>query len=168
MSKPLARGRKPLKQTISANEALLRSMALASGKPFESLTPAWHKKPTKRDRAVRNAGGEPLEKEIQRAIMDYLKAHPKVAFVGRFNSGVAANQGNDGKTRYTRFSTVRGFPDIHGMLKGGAAFYFEVKRPSGRATPEQELFIEMVKAFGGIAAVVYSVTDAHNVLEAHA
>lgn len=108
--------------------------------------------------AVHRGQAAPLEKEIQRTILDYLRKHPKVAFVGRFNSGAAQSSYN-GQASFVRFHTVRGFPDIHGMLKGGAAFYFEVKRPGAKLTDDQARFLMGVREYGGIGAMVTSVED---------
>lgn len=41
----------------------------------------------------------------------------------------------------------------------------EVKTESGKVSPQQEKFIEMVACFGGIGAIVRSVDDAMAVLE---
>lgn len=109
-------------------------------------------------RAARQTA-EPLEKDIQKEILAYLQAHPKVAFAGRFNSGTAVASDNYGKTRYTRFNTLRGFPDIHGCLKGGRALYIEVKRPGGLATIDQTTFILNAQNAGAIAFIAHSLMD---------
>ena len=101
----------------------------------------------------------PLEKDIQKAIIQFLSAHPKVSIYGRFNSGTAITGDAQGNTRYTRFNSIKGFPDIHGMLKGGRAVYIEVKRPGGRVSDEQQEFIDKVAAHGAVAFIAYSVDD---------
>ena len=109
-----------------------------------------------RKRAAPGADGLPLEADIQKAIMGFLRLHPKVVFVGRFNSGQAV-EGN----RRIWFHTLPGFPDIHGLLDDGRPipFYFEVKRHDGRVTDEQKRFLERAASAGAIAKVVRSVGD---------
>jgi hypothetical protein len=53
----------------------------------------------------------------------------------------------------------KGCPDIHGMLRGGRALYIEVKRPSGKATPEQAEFLARAVEHGGCAFVARSIDD---------
>lgn len=101
----------------------------------------------------------PLERDVQRAIIEYLSAHRSVAFYGRFNSGTAITGDAQGNTRYTRFNTIKGFPDIHGMMKGGRALYIEVKRPGGKLTDEQAEFLKKVRDSGGIGFMAESVED---------
>jgi len=137
------------------NQKALDQMADMAGKPRIAL---YVPKPIK-PRAKPSASGEPLEKDILAAIMDYLRACPKVGFVGRFNRGTAMTGDGNGVMRYTRFNTVKGFPDIHGMLKGGAAFYIECKRRGGKLSDDQREFIDKVTAAGGIAFMAESVTD---------
>jgi hypothetical protein len=109
--------------------------------------------------------GIPLEKDIQKAILAALSARTDIVFFGRFNRGAAISQSSTGQNRYTMFNTVPGFPDIHGMLKGGRAFYIEVKRPGGKVSDDQRQFIEKVKRGGGIAGLAYSVDQAQNLLD---
>ncbi len=109
----------------------------------------------------------PLEKEIQRAILDDLELDKRVAFVGRFNRGQAVAMGADGRTRYTAFNSVKGFPDIHGLLIGGRAFYIEVKRPPPcyeKPNDEQQAFLDNAKAAGACAGVATSVEEARALL----
>lgn len=112
-----------------------------------------------RVKRIARPSAEPLEGDIQRAIIKYLAVHPKVAFVGRFNSGVAVATDNHGNTRYTRYNTIKGFPDIHFLLKGGRAGYCEVKRPGRKLTPDQALFLSAAEAAGALAFMAVSVMD---------
>ena len=68
--------------------------------------------------------------------------------------------------QWMRFG-FKGCPDIHGMLNGGCALYVEVKRPSGKATPEQAEFLEKVTKNGGCAFVARSVDDCLNAIKQH-
>ena len=81
----------------------------------------------------------PLEKDVQKAIIDMLLRHPKIGLVERINSGTMQSDNGDGTTRYTQFNKVYGrasngeymdMPDVCCTLKGqGRRFVIEVKRP---------------------------------------
>lgn len=146
-----------LPDTIRANNKAMNHYMLLSGKP----TPdgAMREVKDKVTRAPRGLSEIPLEKDIQKAIIAFLSAHPKISIYGRFNSGTAITGDAQGNTRYTRFNSIKGFPDIHGMLKGGRAVYIEVKRPGGRVSEEQQEFIDKVAAHGAVAFIAYSVDD---------
>jgi len=54
-----------------------------------------------------------------------------------------------------------GFSDLAGHRAGDArAFYIEVKTPTGRVRPEQQRFIDAMRARGAIAGVARSVDEA--------
>lgn len=135
--------------------------ALAQGKvlPIDAIALATPQAAQERVKRVARPSAEPLEGDIQRAIIKYLTVHPKVAFVGRFNSGVAVATDSYGNTRYTRYNTIKGFPDIHFLLKGGRAGYCEVKRPGGKLTPDQALFLSAAEDSGALAFMAVSVAD---------
>lgn len=109
----------------------------------------------------------PLEKDIQRAILDALALRRDVVFVGRFNRGQAVERDGNGHTRYTPFNSVKGFPDIHGLLVGGRAIYIETKRPPPYYRPpteDQQRFLDEAKAGGAAAGVACSVEEAEAIL----
>ena len=54
---------------------------------------------------------------------------------------------------------MAGLPDVL-ALKGGRAYWLEVKRPGGKPTPLQVRMIEKLKGFGCVAGVVFSVEEA--------
>lgn len=47
------------------------------------------------------------------------------------------------------------------MLKGGRALYVEVKRPSGKTTPEQAAFLQSAAKDGALAFVARSADDVY-------
>ena len=104
---------------------------------------------------------DPLEADVQRAVLALLAVHPKVAFAGRFNSGAVLTEhtGRDGKSKrgFYRMNSIPGFSDIHGMLKSGRALYVEVKRRGEHLRPEQATFLELVRLHGGLGIVAYDV-----------
>lgn len=59
------------------------------------------------------------------------------------------------------FGLAIGSADLIGIVAPhGRLLSIEVKRPGGRVTPEQEHWIEIVRAFGGVAGIARSVDDA--------
>jgi hypothetical protein len=122
--------------------------------------------PPKRERVVRPVDRKPqapLEKEIQAAILQALRLRRDVVFVGRFNSGQARETNANGEHRYIWFNTVPGFPDIHGLLVGGKAFYIEVKRPHPnyeKPSVTQQTFLDQARVGGAYTGVATSVEEA--------
>lgn len=100
----------------------------------------------------------PLESEIQKSILDYLKIRYHDC-VWRNMVGAARIQQPNGKTNFVQFGKV-GMSDIMGVIPPGGRFLaIEVKRPGGKPTQAQEEFLSMVKAAGGIAFVATSLDD---------
>lgn len=142
-------------ERIEAN-AGMKHYALLSGKPMpdgllNDVAP-------KRERAKPALNTEPTEADIQRAILDYMRVHPKVAWAHRFNRGMAQGSYN-GRESYVRFNTCKGFSDIHALLVGGRAMYVEVKRPGKKATDEQADFLASCTAAGALALVACNIED---------
>lgn len=122
-----------------------------------------------REAAVRDLFG--LEQSVPRkldrreaaALVEVLKAlrtHPAVAWVERMNSG-AARMGK----RFVRFGWP-GCPDVLGQLKDGRLLGVEVKAPKGRLRPEQVLFLERIRAAGGVAFMARDLRDVRRELQA--
>lgn len=157
---------KPPKGRITLREQMIRNQRAMDMHADLAQKPrvAFDLGPAPVKRASAGANGIPLEKDIQKTILSMLRWRKDVVFFGRFNRGQAQNTDAHGRTHYTSFNTVPGFPDIHGMLKDGRAFYIEVKRPGNKATSEQADFLAKVTAGGGIAGVAYSVEQAQDLL----
>ena len=62
--------------------------------------------------------------------------------------------------RMFRTGLCTGGSDILGIAPNGAFMAVEVKTKTGRVSPEQQTFINAVRAAGGIAGVARSVEDA--------
>lgn len=93
-----------------------------------------------------------LEKEIQRAILDYLEY--KKIFVWKNNTvGIKKPDGH-----YIPAGR-RGVADILGVLPGGRFLAIEVKRQGTKATSEQNEFLLRVGLMGGLAFVARSIDD---------
>jgi hypothetical protein len=94
-----------------------------------------------------------LENDIQRTILDYL-SYRGVFHYRNNTSGIYI-----AKSQSYRPSHSKGASDIIGCTKEGRFLAIEVKKPGGKATPEQKEFIEKVNASGGLAFIAYSVED---------
>ena len=95
-----------------------------------------------------------------RAVLKYLRLRKdRVAWVERLNSGAGQLAFADGaRSQWMRFAW-RGAPDLIGQLTDGRILCVEVKAPSGRLRPDQEMFLATVKKQGGVAFVARSVDD---------
>lgn len=159
------RGRTSRRDLILRNNATDRFYAGAAGvdPKFQQTVPPL------RQRLKRPVDGQPvvpLEKDIQKTIIAALELRKDVVFVGRFNRGQAVATYN-GETRYTPFNSVKGFPDIHGLLVGGRAFYIEVKRPPPhyeKPDDDQQEFLDAARVGGACAGVATSVEEAEAIL----
>lgn len=113
------------------------------------------------------------ERDIQAAGLQFLKHHPRVAWIVRQNTGagyvldarkyhalVAAGHLKPSDARFMRF----GFPgagDATGQLidPRGARLEVEFKPDRGVVTPDQQAVHEAVNAAGGLAIVARSVDE---------
>jgi hypothetical protein len=114
--------------------------------------------------------GIPLEADVQRAIIDYIKVHPNVLMAWRVNSGAAHTESGAPIWFYRLIKCPGEFirlPDIIGLMKDGRMFAIEVKRPgwkraSNQREIEQENFLQAV-ALNGLAGFATSIEDAASI-----
>ena len=93
------------------------------------------------------------EREIQRAILDYLAAQHILAW--RANTG-AFRGTYKGQERFVRFG-LKGQPDIFAVLPPfGRLVAIEVKRPGGKLSVHQAAFLDAIARQGGIGLCVSS------------
>ena len=92
-------------------------------------------------------------------VLKALRAHPAVAWCERQNTGAARVGG-----RFVRFGWP-GCPDVLGQLKDGRLLGVEVKAQAGRLRPEQAVFLERIRAAGGVAFVARDLRDVQRELE---
>ena len=95
------------------------------------------------------------EADIKRAIELYLKAQGCLVIPYR-TTGIRT------KDRGWIPARRKGIADLLGLTREGKFFAIEVKVPGGRATPEQEQFLESVRSFGCKAFVATSIQDVMN------
>ena len=88
-----------------------------------------------------------------REVLMTLRGHPAVAWAERQNSGAYKDGG-----RFIRYGWP-GCSDILGQLRDGRFLAVEVKAPRGLLRPEQALFLERVRAAGGLAFVARNAAD---------
>ena len=100
----------------------------------------------------------PTEAELQRAIMDLLRAERVPAM--RFNSGTLRNPRGVPVSfaRWMDGSPVSGMADIMALVHGRAVF-LEVKAHGGKQRPAQVEFARWALAAGACYAVVRSAAD---------
>lgn len=113
---------------------------------------------------------EPLERDIQRAVLQLLEVHPAVHRAWRVNSGAADGEYVDSRgiehRQWVRFHTQQGHSDITGVLRGGRAFFLECKRPGKEPTANQKGFLDDMAAGGALTGCVHSVDEAKELLDA--
>ncbi len=86
-------------------------------------------------------------------VLKALRAHPAVIWCERMNSGAARVGG-----RFIRFGWP-GCPDVIGQLHDGRFLGCEVKSATGRARPEQALFLARINQAGGLGFVARNCRD---------
>ncbi len=101
------------------------------------------------------------ESDLVRQFLDYLKLVPGVECWRNNNTGVKRTV--KGKTFWT-FSGRRGVSDILGILSVDSLFKgtfiaIEVKKPKENPTPEQQVFLDMIRSRGGIAIVAHDLEE---------
>ena len=106
----------------------------------------------------------PAESAVQASIVDMI-VKLNLGLVIRYNAGGMYNAEN----QFVRFNSAKGHSDLGGVLKGGRAFYLEVKRPGwdGPKTDREQLqaeFLRQARSVGAIAEFVTSVDEALAVL----
>jgi hypothetical protein len=111
---------------------------------------------------------EPLERDIQAAILRYLAWDNRVAWCRRFNTGSHIIEGTkkDGtpSRRYVQYAFT-GCADLLGQLVTGQLLAIECKRPGGRKRPEQRAFLEQVRAAGGLGIFATSIDEVRAALD---
>lgn len=98
-----------------------------------------------------------LEKDIQKAILQYLKA--KRIFHYRQNSGAFKTENG-----FMRTASVNGLPDIV-AIKEGIYIGLEVKTQNGRQSDAQRGIQDEITKAGGFYFVVRSVEDVQMIFE---
>lgn len=101
------------------------------------------------------------EQQIQKAIIDYLKLKKFIVFKHR-NVGIYKQ---DTGSYIPLPCGERGISDIIGCSSAGRFVAIEVKKPGGKASPDQKDFLARIEASGGIALLAYSLDEVLNAFE---
>ena len=164
----MAMKRKPLRDTIAANERAIRGLCFAAGKPIpagfeERATVA---KPTRA--APKPTDPTQLESAVGREIAEVLARHPKVLFALRINSGSAEIGGVP--IWFWTWARRRGVEmtvtDYIGCMTDGKWFAIEAKARSWKVSSgdgdkanrerKQQAFINVVISAGGVGGFATS------------
>lgn len=97
----------------------------------------------------------PTEAQIQASILDYLNM--KGHFCWRNSSGLF-------KVGDRYINAGKGRADILGIARDSRFIAVEVKKKGGRASQEQEAFIEEIRGRGGVGLIAYSLEEVMEVL----
>lgn len=106
------------------------------------------------------------EREIQHAIRLRLGREEDLVLF-RNQVGQAKERDEEtGAIRVIPYGLAKGSADLVGILRpAGRWFCLEVKAERGALRPDQRLWLELVRKFGGFAAVVRSVEEAVEALD---
>lgn len=104
------------------------------------------------------------ERDTQAAILAHAGALP---FVRLWRQQVGATPiGSGPAQRFVRYG-LPGMADLSGLLRCGRRVEVEVKSETGRPSPEQERWADMVQAWGGLYVLARSVADVDRRLKQH-
>jgi hypothetical protein len=103
---------------------------------------------------------KPLEKDIQKQILDYLALCRILAWRNQSTGIFDPRRGV-----FRTLTGLKGVPDILGILFDGTFLGIEVKRPGGRMSPEQQAFMAQAKAKGACVFMAESVGAVEKELE---
>lgn len=159
----LAMKRKPLRDTIAANERALRGLCFAAGKPIPAGFEERATEPVKQRAVAKPTDPTQLEAAVSREIAEVLARHPKVLFAVRQNSGMS--EFGENKVWFYRWARRRGVEmtlcDYWGCLTDGRMFAIEAKRRSWTRVSDkreemQQAFINVVISAGGVGGFATS------------
>ena len=106
------------------------------------------------------------EEVVKNEIRAALGAHPERVVLWRNNVGLANHfDQRSGRIMRVAYGLCPGSSDLIGIDADGRFVAIELKREKGgKPTPEQEMFIEIVRSHGGRAGVARSVAEAEEIL----
>jgi len=146
-------GRKSLRDKLLENQSASNFYAVMAGVSIAPQVVKIPNAPKKRIKSL-EPRTELLEKDIQKKILMFLRRHPKIHWVARFNSGTFVSD-----DRYITSNSQKGMSDILGMLKGGRVLAIECKSKTGKIQPHQQDFLDLINSGGGLAFVARNLED---------
>lgn len=113
------------------------------------------------ERQERKDRGLQTEQDIQTEVLAYLRQQD----IFHWRVALGAVKGNHG----SKTNPMRGFPDIAGIISRGkyrgTLFALEIKKPGGKVSEEQAIWITDIRASGAKADVVTSVERVADLME---
>jgi len=100
-----------------------------------------------------------LEKDIKKAIVEFLEYHPQCEVFPTLTGGMY----NPKTGAYRPTMTKAGTPDLLCCFKG-KFLAIEIKRPKGKLTTPQQQALQKIENAGGLALVARSIEDVKNYL----
>ena len=169
--------RKSLRDTLIENNKASAWYAAMAGKPAVNLAPIAPKRERKESHDIDAVHRQQkhLEADVISAVSDLLKAHPRVLWAIRQNSGAASYQASNGRLAPVWFHKwVKGtgyrMSDFLGATTDFRFLALEAKKsdwtkPTDQRELEQAAFLECVRKSGGRAGFVTCVEDAIAIIE---
>lgn len=105
---------------------------------------------------VRNLRKSALEKDVQKAILQFLAL--KKIWAIRQNTGAIAFQRRDGSKGYLK-AGVPGMADIQAWTAGGHTIWIEVKSSNGKQTDDQKEFQRQAEKHNHVYILARDVSD---------
>jgi penicillin-binding protein-related factor A (putative recombinase) len=106
----------------------------------------------------------PLEKEIEKSILEYLEHLPECYAWKNVTGGFFNTKTKTFRKQTNKFA-INGTSDILGIYKG-KFLAIEVKRPSNKVRPQEQLnFINQINIMGGKAFFATSIDDVREALK---
>lgn len=99
------------------------------------------------------------ESDILKLVM--IEASKLGCIVWRNNTGVL----KDARGIPVKYGLCVGSSDLIGITPNGKFLAIEVKQPTKKLSPKQEIFIKTVRRMGGYAGVAYSPDDVKNIIK---
>ena len=182
MKRPTAR--RPLRETLALHRAHLDAMCDAAGKPRMEQTQVEARIAARPVRTVIRKPSDParvLERDFQSEALKYLRRHPKMGVLIRFNSGAAVGQYGQPIYFYRLFLSLlapvdelgrdtslrtSGLSDVGGVLIGGRAWFCELKREGEEPKKVQREFLECARLSGAHVGSAASMAELQAFMEA--
>jgi len=108
----------------------------------------------------------PLEKEVERTILEYLNSS-KLGFFFKINTGgIWDAKRQVFRKPHSKF-IIKGVSDILGILNDGRMVAIEVKRKQtkNQATEDQLRFLHVIEMHGGVSGVAWDVESAVAIIQ---
>lgn len=173
-----------LKNTVARHRAVLDALCDSAGKPRMSETQVEARiaaRPVRQQIRKPSDPSKVLERDFQREALKFLRRHPKVGILLRWNSGAMLGQHGQPVFFYRLFLSMLapvdelgrdtsmrtdGLSDVGGVLRGGRAWFCELKKPGEKPTKEQREFMECARLSGAHVGTAENMAELEQFMEA--